>query len=82
MRAISAHELPVYFIEIVGFENDGRYDTLTGRCLHDYRNRTEEDVKLRLNGRRVTTFRDGELNAIATVRERACGDIESLSDRR
>ena len=71
---VAAHEFPVDFVEVVGFEHDGGDDALAAGGFHDYFDLAAEDVEVGLHGGGVTTFVDCELGAVgALVDGPGCG---------
>ena len=64
MSSVATQEFPIDFIKIIRFENDAANNTLASCCLHDDGNDTEEDVKIGLDGWRVTATVDNEFAAL------------------
>jgi hypothetical protein len=68
--------LPIYLIEIIAFENDGRYDSCTGCRFEEDAYDAEEDVEVCLDGGCVAGFANCESGAAVTVayeRRARCG---------
>ena len=64
---VAAHELPVDFVEVVGFEHHGGDDTLACRGLHDNFHLAEEEVEVCLDGGGVVALVYGEFSAGGAV---------------
>lgn len=60
---VAAQDLPIDFIEIVGFENDAADDALTGGSFHPDLDFTAEDVKVGLDGGCIAAVGNGEMGA-------------------
>ena len=72
---VPAHQFPVYFVQIVGFENDAADYAPSCRGFHDYFDYAEEEVELRLDGWCVAPVFDREGGAAGTVVWKAGGGV-------
>lgn len=64
---VSAHELPVHFVEVVGLQHHGGDDALACRGLHDDFDLAEEEVEVGLDGGGVEALVYREFGAVVTV---------------
>lgn len=71
---VAAHEFPVDFVEVIGFEHDGRDDALAAGGFHDHFDLAAEDVEVCLHGGGVAALVNCELcTVIALVDGSGCG---------
>lgn len=72
---VAAHEFPIDFVKIVGFEHDGRDDALAAGCFHDHLDLAAEDVEVCLHCGRVASLVNCEFGSVVAVIDRSSGRI-------
>lgn len=68
---VAAHHFPIDLVQVVGLEHDTADDALSRGGLHDHLDGAEEDVKVRLDGRRVEAAADAEGAALSGILDHA-----------
>ena len=75
VAVVTAHEFPVHFVQIVGFQHHGGDDALACRGLHNHFNLAEKDVEVCLHGWRLEALVYDEFSAVGAVVNDAIGDV-------
>lgn len=81
MGAVSPHQLPVNFVQIIRFQNNRGNNAGALGGFHDNGDRSPEDVELRLDGWGVALLVDSEFGTIEAIVQGASRDLVGLIDR-